>query len=305
MCYPVDARLARAALEYAVRTDTFPGLPRPHERVLLAIAPDRAHFRQWAGPGAPEWGAALAFPALHRVVLQGSSAGSDAGNPLEALRHELAHLALHEYLGDLPPRWFDEGYASFAAREWRRDDVLATNFALALRGMPTFDELEAEFDGPSSDVPAAYALSYQAVVDLQGLAGPRGLALFLANWRRLGRLDPAMRATFGITLDDFEQRWQSETRRRFGGLAFVSDLAMIGVLLLLLILPFHLARRRRDRLRMAELRAADAAAERAAADSGLAVGPLDALLGAGWEGSELERERSRPADGGAPPASGT
>ena len=71
--------------------------------------------------------------------------GIDAGDPLEVWRHELAHLALHEYLGDLPPRWFDEGYASYAAREWKREDALAANIALAVRGMPTFDELDAQF----------------------------------------------------------------------------------------------------------------------------------------------------------------
>ena len=66
--------------------------------------------------------------------MQGRSSGSDAGDPREVLRHEVAHLALHEFLGEAPPRWFDEGYASFAAREWTREDALATNLALAIRG---------------------------------------------------------------------------------------------------------------------------------------------------------------------------
>src|SRR6185369_16402722 len=125
------------------------GLPRPAQRVLIAIAPDQRRFREWAGTSAPEWGAALAFPDSRRIVMQGKSAGSDAGDPLEVLRHELAHLALHEYLGDLPPRWFDEGYASYAARELTRDDALATSLALALRGTPTLDELDEQFTAGS------------------------------------------------------------------------------------------------------------------------------------------------------------
>ena len=135
----------------AVRNDTFPGLPRPRQHVLIAIAPDARRFREWVGPGAPEWGAAIAFPESRRIVMQGRSAGADAGDPREVLRHELAHLALHEYLGDLPPRWFDEGYASYAAREWTREDALAANLALALRGTPTLDELDGEFDGGRDD----------------------------------------------------------------------------------------------------------------------------------------------------------
>src|SRR5206468_1861830 len=127
-----DRKLAASLASHAIATDTFPGLPRPSQHVIVAIAPDYRRFREWAGSAAPEWGSALAFPESRRVILQGQRAGSDAGDPLDVLRHELAHLALHEYLGDLPPRWFDEGYASYTANEWGREEVLATNIALAL-----------------------------------------------------------------------------------------------------------------------------------------------------------------------------
>ncbi|MDQ8164030.1 MAG: hypothetical protein P3C10_15740, partial [Gemmatimonadota bacterium] len=112
-----DERLARTLLAAAQANDSFPGLPRPTARVLIAVAPDAARFRQWVGPHAPEWGAAIAIPDEQRLVLQGSRAGSAAGDPVVVLRHELAHLALHEWLGRLPPRWFDEGYASVTAGE--------------------------------------------------------------------------------------------------------------------------------------------------------------------------------------------
>ncbi|MDE3129411.1 MAG: hypothetical protein KGL38_15485, partial [Gemmatimonadota bacterium] len=73
VAYEKDATLARSILDVAIAHDTFPGLPRPREHVLIAIAPDLARFREWSGPGAPEWGAALAFPSLRRIILQGSS----------------------------------------------------------------------------------------------------------------------------------------------------------------------------------------------------------------------------------------
>src|SRR5487761_2212661 len=57
VAYPKDATLARSILAVAMAHDTFPGLPRPREHVLIAIAPDAARFHEWAGPGAPEWGA--------------------------------------------------------------------------------------------------------------------------------------------------------------------------------------------------------------------------------------------------------
>jgi len=269
--FPKDDALAHSLLQYAVRTDTFPGLPRPKQRVLIAIAPDAARFRSWAGSNAPEWGAALAFPDSRRIVMQGSGAGSDAGDPQVVLRHELAHLALHEQLGDLPPRWFDEGYASYAAREWRREDALAANLALALHGTPTFAELDADLSAGATTAQNAYALAYRAVVELAALDPDRGLAPFLPRWKEEQSLDKALRRTYGMTSSGFEKYWQQRTRRRYGALAFVSDLAVGGLVLLVVIIPLYLVRRRRDRRRMAELRAADEAAEIAARKSLLAL----------------------------------
>ena len=77
--------------------------------MVVAIAPDARRFREWVGPGTPEWGAAIAIPGEGRVVMQGRRAPSSAGDPVRVLRHELAHLALHEAMGELPPRWFEEG----------------------------------------------------------------------------------------------------------------------------------------------------------------------------------------------------
>src|SRR4029078_5916917 len=130
----------------------------------------------------PEYGAAIAFPSERRIVMQGSRAASDAGDPVRVLRDELAHVALHARVGDLPPRWFDEGYAAVAAAEWGREEVLATNVLLAIRGMPTLDDLDQRFLGGADQASAAYALSYRAFVELASLDPERGLTLFFDYW---------------------------------------------------------------------------------------------------------------------------
>jgi hypothetical protein len=208
------------------------------------------------------------------------------------LRHELAHLALHERLGDRPPRWFDEGYASVAAREWRREDVLATNVALALRGAPSLAQLEESFSHGSVAAQSAYALSYRAVTELASLDPQRGLSLLFDYWIESPSLDVAVRRAFGITLVGFEHEFQTRTRRRYGGLALFADLSLLLLALSVLLLPFIVTRRVRDRRRLAALLAADAAAERAEQASALA-----ALLG-----ETPERFGGPPSDagGGAP-----
>lgn len=287
--YPADSRLAKTVLTQVAANDSFPGLPRPTQRILVAIAPDRQRFREWVGPAAPEWGAAVAFPESNRIVLQGSSAPSDAGDPVETLRHELAHLALHEALGDLPPRWFDEGYASVAAHEWRREDAVATNLGLAWGGMPTLDELEKEFEGGSTSAGEAYALAYRAVTDLTELGGPQGLAPLFVNWKRTRSLERAVRLTYGITLTEFEKRWRDRTRRRYGGLALMGNLALAGLIIAFLVVPLYLARRRRDRRRMTAMVAADQAAEATAAKN-----PIADLLGETPQDEDDRAVRDQP-----------
>ena len=249
-------------------TDTFPGLPRSQQHVTIAIAPDDRTFRDWAGP-APEWGSAVAFPASRRVVLQGRKAGSDAGDPLVVLRHELAHLALHEQVGDLPPRWFDEGYASFAAGEWGREEVLQTNVAIALRGVPTFDELEASFSGGTAVAQSAYALAYRAVAELAGADRGRGLARFFEHWKRSGSLERALRQSYGLTLAGLEQQWSRRIRSQYGVLALLSNLTIAASIFFVILAPAYIARRRRDRRRLEKMRESEAAAEAAAKQSAL------------------------------------
>jgi hypothetical protein len=267
--YPEDEQLAKSLLASATARDTFPGLPRPSNRVVIAVAPDRERFRQWIGPTAPEWGAAVAFPESNRIVMQGRGAGSDAGDPIEVLRHELAHLALHEALGELPPRWFDEGYASYAANEVARDAILGANLALLFRGMPSLDSLDNGFAGGSLRAEGTYALAYRAVAELAAQDPERGLTLFFKYWKQSGRFETAVRAAYGLTEPGFEEIWRKRTRRRYGGLALVADLSIASALTLFLVMPFYVIRRRRDRLRMAALVRADEEAERREAASAI------------------------------------
>lgn len=272
--YPADAPLARSVLAAAQAEDTFPGLPRPTRRVTIAIAPDARRFREWIGPSVPEWGAAVAFPAEQRVVLQGRDAPSSAGDPLVVLRHELAHLALHEALAPAEiPRWFDEGYASVAAGETGRDEFLALQLALATRRGVSFAALDSAFAGGAAQAGTAYALAARAVQELGRLDPARGLGLLFAYWRDDGRLGAATRRAYGVSLEGFEVRWAALMRRRYGALALATDLGVVGVALLALAGPLWWARRRRLRERLAQLEAADAASEaRARADA------IEALL---------------------------
>jgi hypothetical protein len=262
-----DERLARSLLSAAQRTDTFPGLPRPRDRVLIAIAPDARRLRAWVGPNAPEWGAAFAFPDQRRIVMQGSTAGSDAGDPRVVLRHELAHLALHEAMGPLPPRWFDEGYASVAAGEWTREQAFETSVGMVWRTLPSLEQLEAGFTGGGVEASWSYAMAHRVVSELGELGGDTGLTNFFSYWKQTGSFEKAVRTAYGITGDTFEKHWRARTRTRYGALSFVTNVTVAVGMFSLVLVPLFLIRRRRDRRKLEAMRIADAQQEEEARQS--------------------------------------
>lgn len=299
--YPHDAALASAVLDAASAATDFPGLPPASRRVTIAIAPDARRFRAWAGAAAPEWGSAVAFGAEQRIVMQGRAAGSRAGDPLVVLRHELAHLALDEALPDAEvPRWFHEGYASLVAREVRDPDALVLPLALAARRTTTYAALDSAFLGGEGAAAAAYALALRAVEDLARRDASRGLGLLFRHWHETGRLEPAVRRAYGVTLARTEAEWAARMRRRYGALAVAMDLGIAGAGVSVLLLPLGWWRRRRTRARLAAMREAEARAEERAettgdADADVPVGEaIEALLASVPPAAPTPRP---PADG--------
>lgn len=273
-----DVRLMNATMRYALARDTFPGLPRSRAHVLIAIAPTPEIFRAWVGPGAPEWGAAIAIPDERRIIMQGAYGNSDAGDPEVVLRHELAHLALHDYLGNTPPRWFDEGYASLSAAEWSRTTALETSVSMAWRSLPDADALNAGFFGGASRAQYTYALSHLAVAELQAIDQQRGLANFFEGWKKTGSYDRALRQAYGMTAQGFDAYWHQRVRRQYGALAFVANLSLAFSFIGLALGPLYWSKRSRNHRRLEIMRAAEAVQEAAARRSALLA--LLALEGA-------------------------
>jgi hypothetical protein len=146
------------------------------------------------------------------------------------------------------------------------------------RGPSPFGALDSAFYGGATRATGAYALAYRAVVELAALDPDRGLSVFFQHWRTSKSMDVAVRQAYGITLDAFEERWRSHTRRRYGALALVADLSVIAGVIGVALLPVYLARKKRQRKRLERLRNDEAEQERRARESA-----LDALLSGGSE----------------------
>ena len=84
---------------------------------------------------------------------------ADAGDVTGTLRHELAHLALHQAVRGRVPLWFDEGYATVAAGQWDLFDRLGINLAVARGAIPGLRDLDGELRASRISADVAYALA--------------------------------------------------------------------------------------------------------------------------------------------------
>ena len=85
---------------------------------------------------------------------------------------------------------------------------MAANLALVIKGTPTLDELDSEFFEGATTAQTAYALAYGAVDQLASLDTVHGLSRFFETWKREGTMERAVRLNYGMTMAEFEQRWQ-------------------------------------------------------------------------------------------------
>lgn len=260
---PDDERLARRILETASASLEFPGLPshvlRAGGPIDVFLADDPAAFDSLTGGRIPEWGAGVAFPTDGRIVLPAYTSSRAAPHELgRILRHELAHVALHRYLSPARiPRWFDEGYARWAAGEWTWQAAWELRLAFALHRTPPLDSLALDWPVGAVDARVAYLLATSAIAFLVERSGVRGLRLFLARWAEGDAMEPALRRTYGLTLSQFEEDWREDVKNSYGWTFLLSYSLVFWLFVALMLLVLYTIRRRRDRERRAALRATE------------------------------------------------
>lgn len=253
-----DSMVAERVLQLIDAETPLPGLPDSLPADVTAVLAHGAEaFDELTGGQVPEWRAGVAIPAERMLVIpvgEGPSILDAEGR--RTLRHEWAHLGLHEYLGELRvPRWFDEGYAQWASGGFDATEAWRLRVLIALGRAPSMDSLSLRWPAGREQARTAYLLAASAVDYLLGPSGERGLSLFLDRWRTERSFDAALVRTFGVTPGQFEEDWKQHVRHSYGWLLVLSHSGVFwGVLALLLLLMVRV-RRARNRERLARLRA--------------------------------------------------
>lgn len=225
--------------------------------VVVQLAPDEIAFDSLTGGRAPEWGAGVAFPSDGRIVLPAYVSRRGAVHELNrVLRHELAHVGLQRYVGDLQvPRWFTEGYSTWAAGQLDENAGWLLRLAFLTGRAPPLDSLTLDWPERTTDARIAYLLSASVVAYLYENGGDRVMRLFLERWREIGAFERSMFDTYGLGLVQLERYWSEYVRRRYGWLTFAAQSVVIWTFTALLVMVMFGIRRKRNRERLERLRA--------------------------------------------------
>lgn len=232
--------------------------PEVPSGVTVVLASDEEGFRRAAGGRPPEWSAAVAIPSLDRIVLPPRASDRASGQPLERiLRHEWAHLGLRQSLPGLRvPRWFDEGYAQWAAG-WDRTQAWRLRILVARGRTAPLDSLTLQWPANRAGAEVAYLLAATAIEYLVEASGERGLEVFFEVWRAEASFEGALRRVYGVTSGQLEEDWRRYVRKRYGWMYVLTHSALAWAALALLVMLLFRIRRRRDREHLARLRAVE------------------------------------------------
>lgn len=206
-----QAGAIRAELAGALEADVLPVV----EVRIAAVPGEMARLSPTEPPG---YTTAVAWSELNLVVMSLASPVSlEPPRPADVLRHELAHIALDQAVGNRPlPRWFHEGYAVAFAGDHRPLRAQTLCFA-ALRGrLLHLSELEANLPADAPHASIAYAEAADFLRFLGRAEAKEPFAALIKGVREGDPLERAMLNAYGAPPAEIELAWRKDMAKRYG-----------------------------------------------------------------------------------------
>lgn len=195
-------------LERAYDEITFDLQFYPADTLSIYIAPSLKSFMNMASGSLPEWVAAYAVPTHNSMVVKSPRWSRDDAFET-TLRHELTHLIIHAYMGNVElPRWLDEGLAIFYSKEQRWQTDTALSKAVASRSLIPLDQIDLVLDYHRSKADLAYQQSWSATDYLMRTYDVEAIRQLLAGLRQRQAIDRCFLQATGSTFAAFEAEWR-------------------------------------------------------------------------------------------------
>lgn len=197
----------------------------------------------------PSWAVAFALSEAGIVVLIPSRVPAYPDGDLKGvLRHEVAHVLIARAAGRQPvPRFFDEGLAVVAAREWQLQDrsrLLMAVWPLAGKDLPALRE---DFAGGAQQAENAYVVSAAFVRFLLEREGGDAAARILRRISEGHDFDSAVRFGIGHPLEQIQEAFWADIDIWQKWVPLISGSTGFSLLLLVLTALAWRRRKKRDR----------------------------------------------------------
>jgi hypothetical protein len=213
--------------------------------IRVVLVPETSPLAQ----DVPSWVSGYARGSEGLIVLFPARVRSYPDRNLRTLvHHEVAHVLVAQTTRGRPvPRWFNEGVATVAAREWGVED--RARFAVAVLGgkARTTKGLDAAFQGSDTEVRRAYALSAAFVRFLQHDYGTLAPATVLRGIGSGLDFEEAFLQTTGVPLSRAENTFFEEDAFWNTWLPFLTSTGALWMAVTLLALVAIHRRRVRSR----------------------------------------------------------
>ncbi len=175
--------------------------------ISVRLVREREEFREWAESHLT---VAVAIPQGNLIVMDASGRRSHPFALRNIFKHEVCHLLLHHHvLGDLLPRWLDEGIAQWVsdgAGDILMDQKRSVLNRVALKGGLTL----------------AYEESKDFLEHLIGISGPRGVIEVLTRMKGGSPAEEALQKVYGLSLMELDNQWQRALQRRITWWTYLS-----------------------------------------------------------------------------------
>jgi hypothetical protein len=207
----------------------------------------------------PDWGAGVAMPYAHRIVIKSPLILPGDKALGELVAHEYTHMALAARVGlQTVPRWLNEGMAMYLSAEWGWGENLSIGWAVVSGN--TIPLTEIEFLNRFSDNKAgiAYSESYLAFRYFLDTYGQSSLRILLDNFEKHQDIDRAFVAAMGGNYHSFEREFMVYLRGRYNIVIVLFNSELFWIVVTALFISALIAVRLRRKKRLAELERYDA-----------------------------------------------
>jgi hypothetical protein len=188
-----------------------------HVEVRLGRTPLEMEKLAPAGVRFPTYAGGVALPSARLIFLTARPRfPGEKHNLVEIFKHELAHVGLHDRVGEAHiPRWFDEGFAVFASGEGEVARMQTMWTATLAKKLIPLAKLDRQFPEDANTASVAYA---QAADLIRFLQRGDGMQRFRAIFSRIdsqAAFDRALGDAYGVDLFALETEWLEDAARRY------------------------------------------------------------------------------------------